>query len=382
MDSLLFYLRGETMPWSLDENREWIAGRMLPEDVVLDVGPGAGAYGLRLRDLVAKIDCIEIFEEYVNRFSLPNIYNEVFVGDFLTFPVTKNYYTTVVLGDVLEHFPPEKTQEVLDKARQIVGEEGYVFISCPLGEWPQGAEEGNEHEAHLATFEYEDMVAFPGFVDGKKGEHIGTVILEGKNPETVPVTFIIPTIAPRIHSGIVVRAVDSVNHQSLQPERIIVQADNEKLGAPGNRDRALKEVDTEWVATLDDDDYLYPQHLERMWDHAMKTGADVVYSWFDTNGTDPFPENFGKEWDPRNPVQTTVVILAKTDVVRNAGGWSTRFNLSEEESELFSQGNTVGEDARLMWQMNALGARISHLPEKTWFYNHHESNTSGMPTRW
>lgn len=184
-------------------------------------------------------------------------------------------------------------------------------------------------------------------------------------------------------------ALNSVRNQTLLPADIIIQDDVNKLGAPFNRDAGLARVNTPYVAFLDDDDYFYVNHLETLYTAIKEEDADIVYSWFDViGGTDPFPMNFGKEWDPENPVQTTVTTLCKTKTVRDAGGFSNTIGLNEEELTTFAQGNTVGEDFRMVLSANSQGAKIVHVPQKTWAYCHWVTpqgkvgNTSGMPSRW
>lgn len=179
------------------------------------------------------------------------------------------------------------------------------------------------------------------------------------------------------------KAIRSVKQQTLLPFEIIIQEDTEKQGAPFNRDNGLARVTTPYVAFLDDDDYFYPQHLERLYNAIKEQDADIVYSWFDVEGgTDPFPENFGRPWDNDNPVQTTVTTLCKTETVRNAGGFSNTYGLTEEQLATFAQGNTIGEDFRMVMSARQNGAKIYHVPERTWAYVHWHGNTSGMPDRW
>lgn len=194
---------------------------------------------------------------------------------------------------------------------------------------------------------------------------------------TVVITTI-PTRKVRLN-----KALASVKYQTLQPKEIIIQTDYDKLGAPGNRDAGLARVMTPYVAFLDDDDYFYPDHLETLYAAIKEQDADIVYSWFDVEGgTDPFPENFGRPFDPENPVQTTVTTLCRTDIVRNAGGFSNTYGLNEVQLETFSQGNTVGEDFRMIMSAVTNGAHVYHVPKRTWAYVHWTGNTSGRPDRW
>jgi len=369
------------MPWSADENRDWVLSHVNKTDRVLDVGAGAGIWSDLLRHRVDSIAAVEIFEPYIERFGLTNKYDTIYLGDFKDLVIPYGYFNTVILGDVLEHFEKDDALKVWEKARLIAGPTGQVLLSTPIVDWPQGEEEGNIHEAHLSFFDYEALCDLSGVEKGVKGELIGSVRAWGLEAPTAPITVVIPTIAPR--AEMLNKAVQSVYNQTLRPQALIISEDTAKVGAPANRDAGLAKVSTPWVAMLDDDDYFYPDHLEALYQAALDTDADIVYSWFDVEGgTDPFPENFGRPWNPDEPVQTTVTILAKADVLRKAGGYSNTSALTEEELERYAQGNTVGEDFRLIASANAQGAKIVHVPKKTWAYVHWTENTSGRPDRW
>jgi glycosyltransferase involved in cell wall biosynthesis len=192
------------------------------------------------------------------------------------------------------------------------------------------------------------------------------------------VTLCIPTISPRF--TMLERAVRSVERQILELDATIVVEDKEHEGAALTRDKALAEVDTDFVAFLDDDDELGPQHLKLLVDAQQITNADLVYPWFTVvGGTDPFPEHFGKPWDDARPHQTTVTFLARTSMIRNVGG----FSLREDFAEPFDAGgNRAGEDYRTVLRLVKSGAKIVHLPVRTWLWHHHTHNTQGMPDRW
>lgn len=370
------------MPWSADENRDWILDRIYSIDRVLDVGAGAGVWADLLKDKVRQIDAVEIFEPYVERFGLRSKYNHIYLGDFQTLPIPANTYNVVILGDVLEHFEMDDALEVWEKAREIAGPKGSVLLSTPIVEWPQGEVDGNVHEAHLSFFDIEALKNLPGVVQWQEGEMIGSVIADGRESRVADdLTVVITTIPTR--EARLARALASVNQQTLQPAEIIVQVDEAKVGAPDNRDKGLAQVKTKYVAFLDDDDYFYPNHLEALYTSAISHDGDIIYSWFDVEGgTDPFPENFGKPWDPENPIQTTVTTLCRTETVRAVGGYGNTESLTDEELEIYAQGNTIGEDFRMVAAANRMGAKIIHVPKKTWAYVHHSSNTSGRPDRW
>lgn len=377
------------MPWSADENRDFILSHIGPNDRVLDVGAGAGVWADLLSNAGVRRqnrDAVEIFEPYIERFGLTEKYGKIYLGDFMDLAIPCDHYNVVIMGDVLEHFKMEDALVVWEKARRIAGNGGIVLLSTPIIDFPQGEEEGNIHEAHLSAFDMEALKALSGVADSQEGEIIGSIVARGSETPTAPDLTVLITTIP-IRTARLRVAEGSVSHQTLQPEEVVIQSDLEKLGAPGNRDAGIARVQTKYVALLDDDDYFYPDHLETLYQAALDTDADIVYSWFDVvGGTDPFPQNFGKPWNPDEPVQVTVTVLAKTDVIRKAGGYSNTSSLTTDELEIYAQGNTIGEDFRMIANANAQGAKIVHVAKKTWAYCHWQDetggNTSGRPDRW
>lgn len=185
------------------------------------------------------------------------------------------------------------------------------------------------------------------------------------------ITVVTPTIPPRVN--FLVRAVQSVAQQSYPAAAMSIATDVRKEGAAATRQRALDAVQTPWVAFLDDDDWFMPMHLEHCLAHALETGADFVYSWFEmAGGRDPFPPtHFTRDFDPNDPIETTITTLVRTDLAKQVGFQPL------DRGEFNS-----GEDRFFTLGCLAAGAKISHLKERTWYWAHHGSNTSGLPTRW
>lgn len=184
----------------------------------------------------------------------------------------------------------------------------------------------------------------------------------------IPVTVVIPYHPAREESGMLDRAVRSVENQIVIPEVIMTVEDTGSFGATATRQLGLDQVETEWVTFLDSDDEMKPEHLGKLYDAALYQGADMVYSWYDViGGADPRRKEFGLPWDPDNPRQTTIVTLSRTKLAQQVG-------FQEIEGE-----NGTGEDWYFTQGMNSIGARIYHLPERTWKWYHHGRNTSGRP---
>lgn len=188
------------------------------------------------------------------------------------------------------------------------------------------------------------------------------------------ITVVIPTIPPREH--LLRRALDSVAAQTLPAAQIVVVTDHHRLGAPANRQRGLDQVETDWVAFLDDDDEFKPHHLQACMQAALDEEADMVFPWFEVyGGLDPFPHYFGKPWDKAVPTHTTVTTLVRTAVAREAGGF-----VCPETADLSGK-QFADEDWLFTLRVNEVG-KIYHLAEKTWIWHHDSGNTSGLPHRW
>lgn len=197
------------------------------------------------------------------------------------------------------------------------------------------------------------------------------------------------------------RALASVAAQEEEVD-YVVSIDEDFTGSyrPGGaaltRNQGLEAVETEWVAFLDDDDELYPQHVSHCLAKAHEVGADLVYPWFDggnsvgilwtmKDGQQVSPEGveFGPEqrawlmedvnWqngaDLTNFIPVTVVV--RTELVRAVGGFPV------PGTEEWPHPNC--EDHGLWKRLLSAGAEFAHLPERTWRYNIHGSHLSVPP---
>lgn len=175
----------------------------------------------------------------------------------------------------------------------------------------------------------------------------------------VSITVVIPTIDGRTQQ--LTRALASLQRQTLRATGVIVEVDHRRVGAAATRNRALQSVNTEWVAFLDDDDELLPNHLRACMRFARLTGVDVVYPGYETVGEDPV-NNFGNAFDPellrvRNYIPVTV--LARTAAVKAVGGFQDHPDENGDPCE----------DWGLWLAMVDAGYRFGHLPQKTWVWH-------------
>jgi len=185
----------------------------------------------------------------------------------------------------------------------------------------------------------------------------------------------VPSIPPR--TKMLRAALGSALRQTRPFDQISIAVDLDHRGAAVTRNRAWRALDTDYVFFLDDDDQLYPNHVEVLLNAAVEHEADMAFSWFDCTTVDPFPPtHFTDPWDPANPRQTTITCCWRRDALEKIGGFPEEFDDDEDGG-----GNRAGEDYLAVLKLNEWG-KIVHLPERTWLWNHHGANTSGLASRW
>lgn len=204
------------------------------------------------------------------------------------------------------------------------------------------------------------------------------------------VTVAIPTIPGR--EQLLARALASVDTQTLRPHRVLVHNDTERRGAAWCRNQLLRQVRTSWVAWLDDDDELLPDHLEVLVQGGNDSGADLVYSYPEiVGGPDPIATCDDQGSVVQSPVDVPfgpaqerwlrergnfipIAYLARTQPVKDAGGFP------EPWSVPVPAGNNSGgaEDYLLLINLLDSGARLHHVPGvRTWRRHVHGQNTGG-----
>lgn len=183
------------------------------------------------------------------------------------------------------------------------------------------------------------------------------------------ITVSIAAHMPRVHSGQLQRALASVASQTLQPVRVSLAIDTRRDGAAVTKQRALDGVTTPWVAFLDSDDWWDPDHLETLAAGIREFDADYAFSYFhgpDVLGT------FGKAFDREHPHETTTTVLMRTELAQKVG-----FRQLPERSQ------NSGDDWAMLMGCVHEGAKIVHIPKRTWTYSMSDGdNTSGLGRNW
>lgn len=203
------------------------------------------------------------------------------------------------------------------------------------------------------------------------------------------ISVVIPTHPGR--EAYLALATASAWGQTLKPEAVHVVVDQDHAGAAATRDLGLRMVETEWVAFLDSDDVLYADHLRTLMAGANVYQADYVYSWYEIinragnvvppHVPDPL-KHFGQPFDPEHPVQTTITTLVRTELAQSVG-------FHAPPAGEMTHGQVAGEDWFFTLGCVAAGAKIVHVPRRTWGWRHwgigapgRPGNTSGRGDRW
>ena len=202
------------------------------------------------------------------------------------------------------------------------------------------------------------------------------------------ITVVVPTIPVR--PVMFERAVRSVFEAREQmhlrfgdnvPVYLHTPLDVMREGAAVVRHRGLLDVRTAWMAFLDDDDAMHPDHLVELFTAAMEHQADYVWSRFQIRFPDgrtfQGPQFLGEkafqQWNDEDPCQTTVTTLVRTQLALDAGG----FLFDDDGSEV--DGNRRGEDHVFTLRCRKAGGTFRHVEKVTWDWWHHGRNTSGLP---
>jgi hypothetical protein len=105
-----------------------------PNIKILDVGPGRGIYNKLLKGKgYSVIDAVEVYQPYIVKFNLSNIYTNVYNVDILNFKY--DFYDLIVFGDVLEHLSIKNAQRVIDFAQS---HSKLIVVSIPYCDYQIG----------------------------------------------------------------------------------------------------------------------------------------------------------------------------------------------------------------------------------------------------
>lgn len=197
------------------------------------------------------------------------------------------------------------------------------------------------------------------------------------------VTVVIPTIKPR--KMFLQRAVNSVRAQDMAnygAPQIEISIDRDHDGAAFVRNRALLRAKTPYVAFLDDDDYLLPNHLAILLDAIRDENVDVVYPMCRVIGAHNEEIDLsstlrhGKPFDADELMKCNYIPV--TSLVKTELAQAATFGPPDNAGP----GDEQYEDYGFYLRLLGLGADFHHVPEVTWVWHHHGRQTGGRSDRW
>lgn len=195
------------------------------------------------------------------------------------------------------------------------------------------------------------------------------------------VTVMVCTIPGR--EALLERAIRSIAEQTRQPDAVVIYTDVRRLGAGPARDAALGEVSTTYVAPLDDDDELLPEHLAALMPVVERVAVDVVYPWMVVDPVSgdnlrcagperrlvtplgqPFTEAMRAQLVGGNNFLHLTGLL-RVETVRRVGGFVATGPRGSQE------------DAGVFRALASAGASFVHVPERTWVWHRGSQGTGG-----
>ncbi len=128
---------------------------------LLDIGAGAGKYGELVKNLNIGIKTValEMEKDYIEKFKLKNIYDEVWnisANELMKPNYYENNFDIILMGDVIEHM---KKSEGIDLINFLIYRSKWIIIKFPH-KYLQNSVEGYNSEAHLSVWSEKDFESF------------------------------------------------------------------------------------------------------------------------------------------------------------------------------------------------------------------------------
>jgi glycosyltransferase involved in cell wall biosynthesis len=156
------------------------------------------------------------------------------------------------------------------------------------------------------------------------------------------------------------RAINSVANQTLKPQAHLIGVDYAKRGGAAMKTDLGFAAESKWIAILDDDDWLYPEHLAALVEAAETQHCDVAYSWCDVAGENPWL-GYNQPFDPELLKTTSIVshnAIVRTNLFVELGGFK----------------QVKGYDWLFWVAAHQAGARFTCVERPTWLYDLSESH--------
>ena len=176
--------------------------------------------------------------------------------------------------------------------------------------------------------------------------------------------------------------VRSVQDQDVAPIDHLIRVEAPSLGQPNpvdvskQRNALLDDVESEWLAVIDDDDYYYPHHFATI-APLLDTDADVIHTFCDGHFL-PMADvsTWGNEVIEQKLRYSNLFASGaaiRTSKIREIGGWGGDFDFTTRR---YTATNATWEDWDLWVRLARAGARFACVPTETWCYSWGDWNSS------
>jgi cyclopropane fatty-acyl-phospholipid synthase-like methyltransferase len=179
-----------SMPTSANAGKRWFNGIYLTlcqygnVKKVLDLGSGEGSYARTLRKPGQEWTGVEVWEPYVERFMLNELYDQVIIADLRSLDYSQfEPVDLAICGDVLEHMTKDEALSVVDRLLDV---SRFLMISIPIVHYPQDEMEGNPYEKHVKDdWSHEEVIQSLPPVQIAVVEDIIGIYALSKNPSDI-----------------------------------------------------------------------------------------------------------------------------------------------------------------------------------------------------
>lgn len=170
------------------------------------------------------------------------------------------------------------------------------------------------------------------------------------------ITLVTASLSER--SSLLCEMINSVSLQVVKPSQHLIVVDDKHLVPKLNK--MIEIASTEYVVQVDDDDLLYPNHVQVLNDNLV---ADVVWTWCDVTG---------RNWDPNQGYRKGEL----------AHGNYIPSNCAIRREALLAVGGhdeaARHHDHDLLQRLEAAGCSFHNVPIKTWNYRFGLSNNMSL----
>jgi len=154
--------------------------------------------------------------------------------------------------------------------------------------------------------------------------------------------------------------IEAVRRQTLKPYVHVVMIDFGRVGPTRLRNGMAASTDADWLAFVDDDDLIDPEHLEVLASHS--DGFDIIYSDCRVVGAEmPWKVQQFDLQAVRQANYVPITVLMRRKLFLELGG----FHLDR---------GSIGEDCDLWIRAGESGARFRFVPQVTWTYRFHSGS--------